>query len=1126
MVMCLPQLLFKPQRLLIYCAFLLLFCGAAPAAPKNVLLIYIDDLRPELGAYGQSHVHSPHIDTLAAEGLLFERAYVQQAVCHPSRVSTLTGVRPDTAGVTDLHSDFRVNLPDIQTLPQLFKDAGYHAIPFGKIYHAPSVNDAASWSESGQGFGIQYHDPATSGTPPFENPTNNPPDADYADAKIATAAITRIETLATDYSQNNKPFFVAVGFLKPHLPFVAPRAYWDLYDPATLPIASGADALPPSNALSAYLRDGFSGELQTYPGGQPTVGNDPNTNITLHQGTTRIYPEFYARQLYHGYVACVSFIDAQVGRLIAALNDPNGDGDNSDSLIENTIIVLVGDHGYHLGQHGSWPKHTNFDIANHAPLIIRAPGMGAAGQRSNSIVEFLDLYPTLVELAGLTPPAHLEGSSFAALFDDATLPTHNIAISQYPRSAGNADYMSYSIRTERFRYIEWRRLDSGLVEFRELYDHHDDPKENHNLADDPVQAANIETLATQLAAKVGPSAGNMPGGSEVYEGFFYANDNLESDEIGGSGWLTGWFGWSDLQYSKSGTAVTDTTWNLPTGYGWTPFGGSGRNDLSSTNQPTRALQERNHIDLGQEDTRYFSFLYRPQDSNATFRLWFYADDGSTQALQLESQNLNLKLGFATTTSTGYTFTAGEDYLVVGKITASASGNDQFAVNIYHSSDTVPASEPIFTHTRTGDSALRIDRVMFGIPFNNAADTADIRFDEFRMDRSYAAVVGNFPIDDSTLRNGLLAHWPFDDASNPTRDISPNDFNASLNTANANFAPGRFGSGLQLSGSDTAQAGDLPLTGNTTLSVAAWVRHEGAYNSGGWEMIVGKNWTGLALGVNAATDQLRFQIRLDDGSDFFAQINNASTLLPPDTWTHVVAVRDGATLSLYTDGVARSASFTTGASTRPINDNNDPFYLGSHNANGGNYWRGSIDEIRLYQRALSPMEINFLATADPFNTGDPVTDWKNLTFAGLPEGGFDPLAADTVDIDGDGLPNLLEYAFGTDPLSPNSLPFAMESITPVSGSDLGFSFRRLLGDGTGDPAEGYLIGGITYQPEVSNTLAEGDWHTGSVWMEAVGSPTDNGDGTETVTLRALTPETTPTGPADPDQHFFRLRIDRE
>jgi hypothetical protein len=535
--------------------------------------------------------------------------------------------------------------------------------------------------------------------------------------------------------------------------------------------------------------------------------------------------------------------------------------------------------------------------------------------------------------------------------------------------------------------------------------------------------------------------------------------------------------------------------------------------------------------------------------------------------------------------------------------------------VYHSGASVPASEPVFSYVRSASSDLNIDRLVFGVPFNGTV--SGIRFDELRIDRSYAAVVGagaadapiaydlqlsgteqsgqsltadytwfdanrgdsesgtafqwqrssdggvtwqNIPgatassyrtgppdaanivrvaitpgsstvpfsggtayspasgtIIEGSVSTGLFAHWPFDDQADPTQDTSPSAYTADLNTSNASFVPGKFASGLQLSGSDTAQVGDMPLSGNA-LSIAAWVKHNGAHSSGTWEMIVGKNWTGLGFGVNASSDQFRFQIRLSDGSDFFAQFNDASTVIPPDTWTHIAGVRSGSSIALYVNGVVVPASFTTGASTLPINDNGDALYLGSHNFGGGNYWRGVLDEVRIYQRALSAAEVATLANYDPFDTGDPVSDWKNLVFAGLPEGGNDPQAADDVDIESDGFSNLLEYAFDLDPLQSESLPSAIDDT-------LAFSFRRLQGASSGSTVLGTSVGGVTYTIEVSNTLAADSWQSGAVWLEQVGSPVANGDGTETVTVRALTSETTPTGPAAADGHFFRLSVTR-
>jgi arylsulfatase A-like enzyme len=398
----------------------------APAGRRmNVLFIAVDDLRNELGCYGVPGIHTPNIDRLAASGTAFDRAYCQQAVCSPSRTSLLTGCRPDTTKVYDLVTHFRKHLPDVVTLPQHFKNHGYFTRSVGKIYHS-GLDDERSWSEP----------PAQAGRPTYflkenrdlvarrtaaaadkkfatpsarSNATKGPayecadvPDNAYSDGAIADAAIAMLR------QAKDKPFFLAVGFLKPHLPFVAPKKYWDLYRRDEVPVAPNPFA--PKDAPKIALTDW--GELRAYED-VPRVGS-----LTNEQ----------ARTLKHGYYACVSYMDAQVGRVLAEL-DRLG-------LREHTVIVLWGDHGWKLGEHGAWCKHTNFENDTHAPLICRAPGQKAPGRHAKGLVEFVDIYPSLCELAGLPLPSHLEGTSFAPLLNAPEQPWKTAAFSQYPRGGG------------------------------------------------------------------------------------------------------------------------------------------------------------------------------------------------------------------------------------------------------------------------------------------------------------------------------------------------------------------------------------------------------------------------------------------------------------------------------------------------------------------------------------------------------------------------------------------------------------------------------------------------------------------------------------------------------------------
>lgn len=454
--------------------------GASSTAQMNVLFLVADDLRPELGCYGAKHIHSPNIDRLAARGLLFERAYCQVAVCNPSRSSFLGGVRPDTTGVLDNQHFLRPQLPDIVTLPQHFKKNGWHTLSLGKIFHHSERepgDDSQSWSEPSWYHGEPYRSwfskesndaikalkklppekrPKIMRGPPFE--AADEPDDSYSDGQTAMKAIEtlgRLKAIA-------KPFFLGVGFHKPHLPFTCPRKYWDIYPADTIKLPG--NYFPPKGVPEAALHNWY--ELRTY-GGVPAKG-----------GIT----DEMALNLIRGYRACISFLDAQVGRVLDEL-DRLG-------LRENTVVVLIGDHGYHLGENGIFTKMTNFELGTHAPLIVSVPGQKSAGQRARGMVEFVDLYPTLAELCGLPLPSHLEGKSFVPLIEDPAREGKNAVFSQYLRP-GKPPVMGRSVRTDRWRYTEWTtpKNESAGVE---LYDEQHDPHENTNLA---AEAANASTMA-------------------------------------------------------------------------------------------------------------------------------------------------------------------------------------------------------------------------------------------------------------------------------------------------------------------------------------------------------------------------------------------------------------------------------------------------------------------------------------------------------------------------------------------------------------------------------------------------------------------------------------------------------
>ncbi|MFN3650746.1 MAG: sulfatase [Armatimonadota bacterium] len=454
----------------------------ASAAPRyNVLFITVDDLRPQLGSYGDPLAKTPNIDRLAKEGLLFERAYVQQAVCSPSRTSVLTGRRPDTTRVYDLQTHFRKALPDVVTLPQHFKSQGYFTQAVGKVYH-PGVDDEKSWSaptlpRGGRQFGPEGQkvltrqrdelrkagrDPDRARGLPWEAPEV---EDDYLnDGSIARQAVETLERL------RDRPFFLAVGFLKPHLPFVAPKKYWDLHRPEQMQPAANDQA--PDGAPAYAVHN--SGELRAYYG-IPAQGP---------------LSDAQARKMVHGYYASVSYMDAQVGRVLQALDRLK--------LRERTVVVLWGDHGWQLGEHGMWCKHTNYETSTRAPLLLSVPGQETAGSRTRALVEMVDIYPSLVEACGLPRQAGMEGTSFLPLLRNPDRAWKKGAISQYPRSPrGVGELMGYTVRTDRYRLVEWANADRTHVR-HELYDHESDPGENVNVAGKPEYAETLQELRALL----------------------------------------------------------------------------------------------------------------------------------------------------------------------------------------------------------------------------------------------------------------------------------------------------------------------------------------------------------------------------------------------------------------------------------------------------------------------------------------------------------------------------------------------------------------------------------------------------------------------------------------------------
>jgi len=467
--------------------------AAASVPPRpNILFISVDDLRPEFGAYGSRLVKSPNLDRIARAGVTFNRAYCQQAVCSPSRTSLLTGARPDTTKVWDLNTHFRAAMPGVVTLGQHFKENGYFVQGVGKIYHG-GFDDAPSWSvpwqsptapayalrenlPSGGGKGAPASvkdapSKAKKGIAPgslgsaFESAEVS--DDTYIDARIANTTVSLLPGLAA----KPEPFFLAVGFQRPHLPFVAPKKYWDLYDPATIPLAT--NKFRAKDAPEYSVQPGF--ELRFYKG-------IPRDSI----------PDDLARQLKHGYYAALSYMDAQLGKVLDEL-DRLG-------LAKNTIVILWGDHGWKLGEHDAWAKNSNSEDDTRSPLLLAVPGMKHAGARTDAIVEFVDIYPTLSALAGLPPPrsGHLEGASFSPVLDDPRRGWKRAAFSQFPRVVDGRALMGYTMRTDRHRLTVWAdRGDSANVKAIELYDHALDPQENVNIASLPANAALVERLLAQ-----------------------------------------------------------------------------------------------------------------------------------------------------------------------------------------------------------------------------------------------------------------------------------------------------------------------------------------------------------------------------------------------------------------------------------------------------------------------------------------------------------------------------------------------------------------------------------------------------------------------------------------------------
>jgi iduronate 2-sulfatase len=454
--------------------------SSVAAQPLNVLFIAADDLRNDLGCYGHPMVKTPNLDRLAARGLVFNKAYCQQAVCNPSRASIMTGKRLDALRVWDLPTHFRSTSPDVVTLPQHFKANGYFTQNIGKIFHNwihEVQGDPVSWSvpavmhfanHGSDKARVEGELPPSSAMDP-KCECRDVPDEAYFDGRVAKLAVEALE----QRKAKAEPFFLAVGFWKPHSPFNAPKKYWDLYRREDVAMPTHPD----------------------WPQDAPRIAWHNSREILGGGKTARHLSETNIREMRHGYLANISYMDAQIGKVIDTLDRLQ--------LTDSTIIVFWSDHGYHLGEQSLFAKTSNFELDARVPLIIAAPRMKTAGQKTGSLAELMDLYPTLAELCALPKPAGTDGVSLAPILADAAASVREAALSQHPRPAYYNNepakiptHMGYTIRSATHRYTEWRDWQTGETAARELYDHTLDPDETRNLAGQDDQQA----VLTQHAA--------------------------------------------------------------------------------------------------------------------------------------------------------------------------------------------------------------------------------------------------------------------------------------------------------------------------------------------------------------------------------------------------------------------------------------------------------------------------------------------------------------------------------------------------------------------------------------------------------------------------------------------------
>ncbi|WP_353565274.1 sulfatase [Haloferula sargassicola] len=477
---------------------LLALISAASAADKkpNVLLILVDDLKPVTSCYGDPVAVTPAIDKFAASGLRFDMAYCNQAVCAPSRQNFMLGSRSTSTGMYHLGQNLRKVLPDAVTLPQYFAKFGYKTQSLGKTFHVGHGNhgDPSSWSvEPFRDQEVEYALKESTGgkltreEAYFNNILNRPigelpkgpawemadvADEAYADGRVAAEAIKRLEAAA----KADEPFFIAVGIVRPHLPFTAPKKYWDLYDPEKLPMP----------------------KVLTFPKDSPPVAHKQGGEIANYKpvppdGKT---DEELTRQLIHGYYASMSYADAQIGKVLDTLDRLK--------LSDDTIVMLWGDHGWHLGDHGIWTKHTNYEQANRIPLIFRAPGVTKPGTTTEALAQTVDIYPTLAALAGLPKPdgpQPIDGNNLLPVLKDPSAKVTDHIYHAFPHAL-----LGRAIRTDRYRMVEWKKVGAPAKTAKyELYDYQRDPDETQNLAaKKPKVIEKMKSLLAQYPEAVKP----------------------------------------------------------------------------------------------------------------------------------------------------------------------------------------------------------------------------------------------------------------------------------------------------------------------------------------------------------------------------------------------------------------------------------------------------------------------------------------------------------------------------------------------------------------------------------------------------------------------------------------------